>query len=177
MPLPLTISCSSKSRLVLTFLVLPFWYLLTRWSWTNSRRAVKRLCVCVWHCLVGRQEGHPACKKLSGGVLVWLYVWVKVQICIWPSWYHCHSLSLASVKSRFVLPFCYRLTRVIPDKIQRAIKRLYVCVRACILWFGCSLYHQPNEGNITLGHPFFIHHWTSDWRGSVILHRLSDTCT
>ena len=22
--------------------------------------------------LVGRQEGHPACKKLSGGVLVWL---------------------------------------------------------------------------------------------------------
>ena len=30
MPMPLTISCSSKSRLVLTFLVLPFWYLLTR---------------------------------------------------------------------------------------------------------------------------------------------------
>jgi len=26
----LTVSCSSKSRLVLTFLVLPFWYLLTR---------------------------------------------------------------------------------------------------------------------------------------------------
>jgi len=25
--------------------------------------------------LVGRQEGHPACKKLSGGVLVWLSVW------------------------------------------------------------------------------------------------------
>jgi len=24
--------------------------------------------------LVGRQEGHPACKKLSGGVLVWLSV-------------------------------------------------------------------------------------------------------
>jgi len=30
MPLPLTISCSSKSRLALTFLVLPFWYLLTQ---------------------------------------------------------------------------------------------------------------------------------------------------
>ena len=25
--------------------------------------------------LVGRQEGHPACKKLSGGVLAWLCVW------------------------------------------------------------------------------------------------------
>jgi len=24
--------------------------------------------------LVGQQEGHPACKKLSGGVLVWLSV-------------------------------------------------------------------------------------------------------
>ena len=42
------------------------------------------------------QEGHPACKKLSGGVLAWLFVWSEVQICIWPSWCHCHSLSLAS---------------------------------------------------------------------------------
>ena len=35
--------------------------------------------------LVGRQEGHPACKKLSGGVLAWLSAWSEVQICIWPS--------------------------------------------------------------------------------------------
>ena len=35
--------------------------------------------------LVGRQEGHLACKKLSGGVLAWLSVWSKVQTCIWPS--------------------------------------------------------------------------------------------
>jgi len=35
--------------------------------------------------LVERQEGHPACKKLSGGVLVWLSVWSKVQTCIRPS--------------------------------------------------------------------------------------------
>jgi len=35
--------------------------------------------------LVGRQEGHLACKKLSGGVLAWLSVWRKVQTCIWPS--------------------------------------------------------------------------------------------
>jgi len=35
--------------------------------------------------LVGRQEGHPACKKLSRGVLVWLSVWSEVQTCIWPS--------------------------------------------------------------------------------------------
>ena len=38
----------------------------------------------------------------------------------WPSWLvnwcHWHALSLASVKSRFVLPFWYRLTRVVLDK-------------------------------------------------------------
>ena len=56
--------------------------------------------------LVGRQEGHPACKKQSGGALVWLSVWSEVlTTCIRPSWCHCHSLSLASVKSRLVLPF------------------------------------------------------------------------
>ena len=60
--------------------------------------------------LVGWQEGHPACKKQSGGVLMWLSVWSKVQTCIWPSWCHCQSLSLASVKSRLVLSFWYRLT-------------------------------------------------------------------
>jgi len=32
--------------------------------------------------LAGRQEGHPACKKLSGGVLAWLSVWSEVQTCI-----------------------------------------------------------------------------------------------
>jgi len=45
--------------------------------------------------LVGRQGGRPACKKLSGGMLEWLSVWGKVQICIWLSWCHCHSPSLA----------------------------------------------------------------------------------
>ena len=63
--------------------------------------------------LVGRQEGHPVRKKLSGGVLAWLS---EARCCIWPSWCHCHSLSLASVKSRLVLPFWYRITWVVPDK-------------------------------------------------------------
>ena len=66
--------------------------------------------------LVGQQEGHPVCQKLSGEVLAWLSVWSEVQTCIRPSGCHCHSLSLASVKSRLVLPFWYRLTRVVPDK-------------------------------------------------------------
>jgi len=39
-----------------------------------------------------------------------------MQTCICPSWCHCHSLPFASVKSRLVLPFWYRLTRVVPEK-------------------------------------------------------------
>jgi len=35
--------------------------------------------------LVGRQEGHLACKKLSGGVLVWLSAWSEMQTYILPS--------------------------------------------------------------------------------------------
>jgi len=66
--------------------------------------------------LVGRQEGHPAYKKLSGELLAWLSDWSEVQTCIQPSWCHCHSLFHASVKSRLVLPFWYQLTWVVPDK-------------------------------------------------------------
>jgi len=66
--------------------------------------------------LVGRQEGHQACKKNSGGVLAWLSVWSEVQTCIWPSWCHCDSLSLSPVKSRLVLPYWYRLTQVVLEK-------------------------------------------------------------
>ena len=35
--------------------------------------------------LVGWQEGHPACKKLSGGVLAWLSVWSEVQLAYGPA--------------------------------------------------------------------------------------------
>ena len=78
---------------------------------------------------VGRQEGHPACKNVSGGVLAWSSVWSEVQTCIRPSWCHCHSLSIASVKSRSIFPFWYR---VIPDKGP-----LNGCV--CVLFHGTLL--------------------------------------
>ena len=88
-------------------------------SWTIAAGFYPPVCLSAFSALtllVGRQEGHPACKKLSSGVLAWLSVWSEVQTCIRPSWCHCHSLSLASVKSRLVLPFWYQLTRVVPDK-------------------------------------------------------------
>ena len=61
----------------------------------------------LWPCWLGDRKGIRPVKKLSGGVLAWLSVWIEVQTCIWPSWCHCHSLSLASVKSRLVLPFAF----------------------------------------------------------------------
>ena len=89
------------------------------------------VCICAFSALtllVGRQEGHPACKKQSGGVLAWLSVWSEVQTCIWPSWFHCHSLSLAPVKSRLVLPIWYRLTQVVLEKRPlNGCSSLYLC--------------------------------------------------
>jgi len=53
-------------------------------------------------------------------VLVWLSVWSEVQIvCIWSGWCQCHpktTSSLASFKSRLVLPFWYCLTQVVLEK-------------------------------------------------------------
>ena len=82
------------------------------------------------------RKGIRPVKKLSGGVLAWLSVWREVQTCIWPSWCHCYSLSLASVKSRLVLPFWYRLTRVVPEKGP-----FNVCVCVCVCMHNMSM--QP----------------------------------
>ena len=80
--------------------------------------------------LVGQQEGHPACKKMSGGVVAWLSVWGEVQTCIYsPADATATRCLFASVKSRLVLPFCYRyrLTGVVPDKGP-----LNGCVCVCV---------------------------------------------
>jgi len=67
--------------------------------------------------LVGRQEGHPACKKLSGEVLAWLSVWSEMQmICIWSSFCRCHPVISCSSKIHNGLPFWYRLTEVVLEK-------------------------------------------------------------
>ena len=99
--------------------------------------------------LVGWQEGHPACKKLSGGVLAWLSVWSEVQTCICSSWCHCHSLSLASVKSRLVLPFWCRLTRVVPEKgpLNGCVcVCVCACVHVCVRVYACFCKHWYSQG-------------------------------
>ena len=86
------------------------------------------------------------CNKLSGGVLAWLSVWSKVQTCICPSWCHCHSLSLALVKSRLFFSFWYRLTRVVVDKWP---------LNVCLL---LSLFHSR-----PLRPAVLIQHLLADW--------------
>ena len=90
----------------------------------------------LWRCWLGGREGIRPVKKQSGGVLAWSSVWSEVQTCIWPSWCHCHSLSLAPVKSRLVLPFWYRLTQVVLEK--RPLNGCCCCCCCC-----CSDYKHP----------------------------------
>ena len=89
MPLPLTVSCFSKIQIGFTFLVPAHPGSPGQWAVKLVVVVVVASCVVIAFSaltlLVGRQEGHPACKKLSGGVLMWLSVWSKVLTCIWPS--------------------------------------------------------------------------------------------
>ena len=50
--------------------------------WTIAFSAVA---ISAFMLLVGWQEGHLACRKLSGGLLAWLSVWSEEQTCIRPS--------------------------------------------------------------------------------------------
>jgi len=66
--------------------------------------------------LVGRQEGHPACKKTEwwgAGVVICLELGADLhmaQLMPLPLTVSCLS------ESRLVLPFWYRLTRAVPEK-------------------------------------------------------------
>ena len=99
------------------------------WGLVGGRIFFRFCCLCfsALTLLVWWQEGHPACKKLSGGVLAWLSVWSKVQTCIWPSWCHCQS--------RLVLPFWVPAHPGSPG--QRAVKRVCVCMCVCVCVCVC----------------------------------------
>jgi len=88
--------------------------------------------------LVGRQEGHPACKKLSGGMLQWLSAWgadlhIAQQMPL-PLTISCSSKSRLVV-TFLVLPFWYLLTRLDPDIFQTSSKTVVCCVCVCVHFF------------------------------------------
>jgi len=53
--------------------------------------------------LVGQQEGHPACKKLSGGMLVWLSG-MRCRLAYSPANATATHLSLAPVNPDWFYP-------------------------------------------------------------------------
>ena len=61
-------------------------------------------------------------------MLVWLSAWSKVQTCIWPSWCHCHSLTV-SCFSKIQTGFTCLVPAHLGSPGKRAIKR---CVRVCV---------------------------------------------
>jgi len=81
----------------------------------------------LWHCWMGGRKGIWPVKNLSGGVLAWLFDWSEMQTCICPSWCHCHSLSLALVKSRLVFTFLVLAHPGSPGK-RAIIRGVCVCV-------------------------------------------------
>jgi len=82
--------------------------------------------------MVGRQEGHPACKKTEWwgtGVVICLERDADLymaQLMPLPLTVSC------LVKSRLVLPFWYQLTRVVPDKGP-----LNRCMCVCAMLQSC----------------------------------------
>ena len=80
----------------------------------------------LWRCWLGGRKGiRPVKTEWSGaGVVICLQRGADLHK---PSWCHCHSLFLASVKSRLVLPFWYRPTRVVLE-----IGPLNGCVCVCV---------------------------------------------
>jgi len=75
--------------------------------------------------LVGRQEGHPACKKLSSGVLAWFFLERGADL---------HTAQLVPLPLTFskIQIGCTFLVPAHPGSPgQRAVKRVCVCECVC----------------------------------------------
>ena len=70
MPLPLTVSCSSKIQIGFTFLV-------PAHPGSPGQRAIKRVCVC--HKIFSK-SGAWTWTVMSGDIAVWMCVWCEVSV-------------------------------------------------------------------------------------------------
>ena len=106
-----------------------FKILLTYFTVTNAFSALI--------LLVGRQEGHLACKKLVG---CW-HGYVSGSRCIWPADASAtHYLLLHDGFTIMALPFWCRLTRVVLDKIQEGLLEQETVSGSGISWAICNAY-------------------------------------
>ena len=86
--------------------------------------------------LVGWQEGHPVCKKQSGGVLAWLSAWSEVQTCIMAQ---LMPLPLAvSCFSKIQIGFTFLVPARSGSPGKRAIKRVCVCLSKICSMLGAK---------------------------------------
>ena len=78
--------------------------------------------------LVGRQEGHPACKKLSGGVMAWFSLERRADL---------HMAQLmplpltVSCFSKIQIGFTFLVPAHLGSPGKKAVKRVCVCVYLC----------------------------------------------
>ena len=84
------------------------------------------LSVCMYVCLQSFDTVGWAAGRASG--------WKKTERWGAGSWCHYHSLSLASAKSRLVLPFWYRFIWVVLDKGTGVCVCMYVAGSTCCSW-------------------------------------------
>ena len=111
--------------------------------------------------LVGRQEGHLACKKLSGEVLAWLSAWSEVQtddaqLMPLPLTVSCFS--------KIQIGFTFLVPAHPGSPGKRAIKRVCVCLLICLL-------HYAKRLRFDAKHP-----WRVEWRHrNIILLRVCVT--
>ena len=142
--------------------------------------------------LVGRQEGHPACKKLSGGVLAWLSNGSVVRC--WHGYLSGARCRLACAQ-RMPLPLtvsCFSkiqigFTFLVPAHLgspgQRTVKRVRVracvcvcacvCVRACV-YYGDAINVKLNGVSVTAG---LLAHASNQYITSQLTSRQSCTYT
>ena len=77
--------------------------------------------------LVGRQEGHPACKKQSGGVLAWLSVCLEQDADLHMAQLMPLPLTV-SCFSKIHIGFTFLVPADLGNPGKRAVKRVCVCV-------------------------------------------------
>ena len=98
-----------------------------------------------WRCWLGGRKGIRPVKNWVVGC--WRgYLSGARETCMWPRWYHCHSVSCFS---KIQIGFTFLVPAHLGSPWQRAVKRVCVCVCHCyhmwrltwLKYITCYHYH------------------------------------